>query len=768
MPPSIRKAAVLGAGVMGAQIAAHLANAGISSLLLDIVPNEAQTGTDRSLRNRIAGEALARLAKIKPNPFFSPELESLIEIGNLEDDLQKLGEVDWVLEAVVENLDVKKKLFARVSSVIRPGTFVSTNTSGIRIADICEGADAGFKRHFLGTHFFNPPRTMRLLELIPIPETLPEVTQALTQFGEEVLGKGIVVAKDTPGFVANRIGTFAVCYILHAMEQAGASIEEIDLLTGPLSGKPKSATFRTLDLVGLDTFVHVAENLYRDLPDDDMRSTFKLPEFVVDMLERKLLGEKTGQGFYKRVTGENGESEILVLDLSTLEYRPRRKVHFPSVETAKGAQDLRQRLEILLSAKDKGGELIRSITAATLAYASHRIPEVCESAALLDRAMRLGFLWEMGPFQVWREMGDEKILPMIRGAGFEVSKRVWSMDDLSDPEDPRTISLAQFKMDSSRVVAHHSGASLIDLGDGVLALEFHTKMNVIGEEILKMANLGLDHLAKKFDALVIGNQGENFSAGANLMLMLMLAQEEDWEEIERAIRMFQNLNLRLKYAPKPVVAAVHQRALGGGCEIVMHAPLVCAASESYLGLVETAAGIIPAGGGTKEMISRACERGGGKKPVETIAKAFQTIASARVSTSALEARKIGFLREGTAFVMNQDFLLGEAKRLAVSAVQKGVKPSAQAKLIAFGKPLYDSLAQSVDALLQERKMTEHDAEIAKKLAFVMAGGDHAAPKEVTEQHFLDLEREAFLSLCGGKKTQERMIHLLKTGKPLRN
>jgi 3-hydroxyacyl-CoA dehydrogenase len=799
----IKKVAVLGAGVMGAQIAAHLANAGIPSYLLDIVPKELNEEEKRNgltlqspeVRNRIAREGLERAKKIKPNAFFIPELEKLITIGNFEDNLEWIKEVDWVIEAVVERLDVKRDLFKRVEMVRRPGTIVSSNTSGIRISEIADGFSDDFRKHFLGTHFFNPPRYMKLLEIIPTKDTLPEVVETISEFGEKVLGKGIVYCKDTPNFIANRIGVLAVMYVLHYMLKNGFTIEEVDELTGPVTGKPKSATFRTLDLVGLDTLVHVANNLYNAVPDDEMREYFKVPEVVQKMIENKWLGEKTGQGFYKRVKKADGESEILTLDFSTMEYRPRQKVKIGSLEMAKTVDDLKDKIKILMESKDRAGQFFWNTTSAVLAYASNRIPEISDTIVDIDNAMKWGFNWEVGPFELWDLIGVERSIEKIEAEGFKVADWVKDMvnsgkksfyqksdgkiffydvakKDYSELRTrPEFINLALLKEDKRKVIKQNAGASLIDIGDGVICFEFHTKANAIGEDILVMANYAMEELEKNYEALVIGNQGQHFSAGANLMLILMLAQEGEWDEIDRAVRMFQQMNMRIKYAPKPVVVAPHGMTLGGGCEIVLHAPRVRAYAESYIGLVEIGAGVIPAGGGTKEMLLRAIQKA--PKSVEVdltpfIREAFETIAYAKVSTSALEAKKIGYLREYDSISMNKDFLIYDAKKIALAMVEEGYKPPLPPEIIALGKQLYANFLVAIYLMKEAKYITEYEAHIGKKLAYVMSGGDLSSPQIVSEQYILDLEREAFLSLCGEKKTQERMQYILKYGKPLRN
>ncbi len=799
----IKKVAVLGAGVMGAQIAAHLANAGIPSYLLDIVPKELTEEEKRNgltlqspeVRNRIAREGFERAKKIKPNAFFIPELEKLITIGNFEDNLDWIKDVDWVIEAVVERLDIKRDLFKKVEMIRRPGTIVSSNTSGIRISEIADGFSDDFRKHFLGTHFFNPPRYMKLLEIIPTKDTLSEVIETIAEFGEKVLGKGIVYCKDTPNFIANRIGVLAVMYVLHYMLQNGFTIEEVDELTGPVTGKPKSATFRTLDIVGLDTLVHVANNLYNAVPNDEMREYFKIPEVVQKMIENKWLGEKTGQGFYKRIKKADGESEILTLDFSTMEYRPRQKVKIGSLEMAKTVDDLKDKIKILMESRDKAGKFFWNTTSAVLAYASNRIPEISDTIVDIDNAMKWGFNWEIGPFELWDLIGVERSIERIESEGFKVADWVKDMvnsgkksfyqkgdgkiffydvakKDYSELRTrPEFINLALLKEDKSKVIKQNAGASLVDIGDGVICFEFHTKANAIGEDILVMANYAMEELEKNYEALVIGNQGQHFSAGANLMLILMLAQEGEWDEIDRAVRMFQQMNMRIKYAPKPVVVAPHGMTLGGGCEIVLHAPRVRAYAESYIGLVEIGAGVIPAGGGTKEMLLRAIQKAPKSVDVDLtpfIREAFETIAYAKVSTSALEAKKLGYLREYDSISMNKDFLIYDAKKIALAMVEEGYKPPLPPEIIALGKQLYANFLVAIYLMKEANYITEYEAHIGKKLAYVMSGGDLTSPQIVSEQYILDLEREAFLSLCGEKKTQERMQYILKYGKPLRN
>lgn len=768
----IKRAAVLGAGVMGAQIAAHLANAGIPSLLLDLPGAPA--------RNKIAADGLARAVKMKPAPFFIAGLEKLVTVGNFEDDLKRIADADWIVEAVAEKLEIKRSLFQKVAALRKPDAIVSTNTSGIRISEIAAGLDESFRSHFVGAHFFNPPRYMRLLEIIPTADTLPEVIDAISAFGRDELGKEIVRCKDTPNFIANRIGTLAVCLVLRAMLDCGLTIEEVDDLTGPAIGRPKSATFRTLDLVGIDTFAHVAENLYDAVPSDEMREYFKLPGFIGKMVSRGLLGEKTGQGFYKKVKSSGGESEILTLDLQTMEYRPRQKSKIASSEMAKTPEGLDDKLKILATARDKGGEFFWRTMAGTLVYAASRVPEISDSVVEIDRAMTFGFNWEVGPFRLWERLGFDGVGKKAAELGFSVpawvsasGKKSFYPEGAAPDSDPKAIELRPLKSQPGKIVKQNAGASLIDIGDRILCFEFHSKMNTVGEDTLSMADEAfrrLDAPGSPFDGMVIGNQGENFCAGANLMLILMLAQEEEWDDLDRAIRLFQKMTMSIKYATKPVVVAPFGLVLGGGCEIALHGPRVCAGAESYMGLVEIGAGVIPAGGGTKEMVCRAstifeANPQEGTKPFE---KAFETIALAKISTSAAEAKALGYLRESDSIRMNPAHLLHDAKQAALSMIAEGYRAPAPQLVTAMGKSLYANLLVGIYQMREAGRITEYEEKLGKKLAHIMAGGDFSSPQRAPERHFLDLEREAFLSLVGERKTQERMQHLLKRGRPLRN
>ncbi len=799
---SIRRAAVLGAGVMGAQIAAHLANAGISSYLLDIVPDQLNEEEKKKgltldnpvVRNRFSAGGLKRALELKPAPLFTKQMAGRITVGNFEDDLKKVTEVDWIIEVVVESLGPKRELMKRVDAVRRPGTLVSSNTSGIPIAEIAAGLSEDFRKHFLGTHFFNPPRYLYLLELIPTADTLPEVVSFMRSFAEDVLGKGTVLCKDTPNFIANRVGVAAMNYIIHKMVERDYTIEEVDTITGPASGRPKSATFRTGDIVGLDTMIHVSENLYAAASDDEMRDYFKMPQFVIDMQTMNWLGEKTKVGFYKRVKNEKGESEILTLDYRKMEHRQRQKVSFASIDLGKNIEDVRDRVKNLAYAKDRAGEFFWDVTAAILIYSVNRIPEISDDIASIDNAMKWGFGWELGPFETWDAIGLEKSVERMKVEGRQIPQKVLDMiasgagsfykseggvrllfDFATRSYKPVAISrkIVNLKEEkkSGRVIKSNSSASLVDMGDSIACLEFHSKANVIGEDVLQLADFSLNKLDDGYDGLVIANQGKYFSAGANLMLILMLAQEGDFDELNHAVRMFQSVNMRIKYAPKPVVVAPFNMTLGGGTEMVLHASRVRAAAETYIGLVEAGVGVIPAGGGTKEMLARSLSRAP-KVPdadlMPFVQEVLETLGTAKVATSAAEAIDLGYLKRSDAISMNEKFLLHDAKATALSLVNEGYKPPAKEKIIALGQPVLSALTLGLYLWKEAKRITDFEFHIGKKLAYVLTGGDYTSDQEVDEQYILDLEREAFLSLCGERKTQERMQYMLKNNKALRN
>lgn len=802
----IRKVAVLGAGTMGARIAAHLANAGVPSVLLDIVPPQL-TPQEQSkglaldspkVRNRIAQAGLDAALKSRPAAFFVPEAARLIAVGNLEDHLAWLKDCDWIIEAVTEDREIKRALLQRVEPWRASQAIVSSNTSGISIASIAEGLPEDFRRHWLGTHFFNPPRYMKLLEVVPTRDTLPEVREALARFGDAALGKGIVVAKDTPNFIANRIGTFVTLEVLRVMAEDGYTIEEIDALTGPALGLPKSATFRTLDLVGLDVLAHVVGNLCESLPQDERRDLFALPEFIRRMLEKKLLGEKTQQGFYKRVKAAPtaDENEILTLDLGTFEYRARQSPKFPALEMARNIEDPRLRVATLIQSPDRAGRFYQKVLSNAFHYAASRIPEISDDVVAVDNAMKWGFNWECGIFELfdalsvektaqrWREENRpvpplvEKLLSSGKKAFYVSSEGATRYFDLSSGEyrvldgRPGVILLASLKA-GKKEIKKNPGASLIDLGDGVVCLEFHSKMNAIGADTVQMMHAGLKALNEDFDAMVIANQGANFCVGANLMLVLMTVQEGEWEDLHQAVRAFQNANLALKYAPKPVVAAPFGLTLGGGTEICLHATRVRATAETYMGLVEVGVGLIPAGGGTKEMLVRALDavpKDEEADPFTYLKEVFLNIGMAKVSTSGEEARKLGYLSARDSISMNHDRLIADAKQLALDLVKLGYRPSKpRDDLLVLGQPALAKMKLGLHLMRRAEHLSDYDLVVGTHLAKILSGGgEFTSQQRVSEQYLLDLEREAFVSLCGQKKTVERMQYMLKKGKPLRN
>jgi len=803
MTHRIQKAAVLGAGTMGSRIAAHFANAGLSCLLLDIVPKDAATAD----RNKIVSAGLEAAKKSKPAAFFTPAQASRISIGNFADDLAQIADADWIIEVVAENLEIKRNLLAKVAQHRNPESIVTTNTSGLPVHLIAEGLPEEFQQHWAGTHFFNPPRYMKLVEVIAGPRTLPGVLDTLSDFCDRRLGKGVVFAKDTPNFIANRIGTFSMLNALRLMSTLAMTIEEVDACTGPAVGWPKSATFRTADIVGLDVLMHVVRNIYDTAPHDESRQAYKVPPLVEEMAKRNWLGDKTGQGFYKRVRGE-GEKEILTLDANTMEYRPRQKAKFASIEAGKGIEDTQQRLRALLrplfegQKTDKAQQFIWGGLSEMCLYAGRRMPEISDHIADVDRAMRWGFAWELGPFEIVDAIGlttfadqvkrDGRGLPTIfekalasgRTGFYESDRGEVSVFDLATSpmkkvQEPAGLLILRSLKEAGREVERNSGASLIDLGDGVVCCEFHSKMNAIGADLIAMLHKGLKRLETDFEAMVIANQATNFSVGANLMLVLVGAQEQEWDELHMAVKQFQNVNLAIKYAPKPVVAAPQGMALGGGCEIGLHAAKIHAAGEAYIGLVETGVGLIPGGGGTKEMLIRANERSASGDELglfHALRPTLENIALAKVGTSAEESRELGYLRREDAVSLNRDRLVADAKQTALGLARSGWKPAAptwqegaqttQIKVI--GEPFLAAAKMAIHLMMRGGYASDYDAHVARKLANVLAGGALTAPQMVSEQYVLDLEREAFVSLCGEKKTQERIAHTLKTGMPLRN
>jgi 3-hydroxyacyl-CoA dehydrogenase len=808
MKHSIEKAVVLGAGTMGARIAAHFANAGLPCILLDIVPPNLKPDAPASERNRIVRAGLDAAKKSKPAAFFTASLADKIATGNFDDDLARCAEADWIIEVVAENLEIKRKLLARVAQFRKPGSIVTTNTSGLPVHLIAEGMPEEFQQHWAGTHFFNPPRYLKLVEVIPGPQTSPDVVETLDDFCDRRLGKGVVVAKDTPNFIANRIGTFSMLNALRLMASLGLTVEEIDACTGPAVGWPKSATFRTADIVGLDVLIHVVKNIYDTVPNDESREIYKVPALVEEMARRGWLGDKTGQGFYKKMKGGEGEREILTLDVNTMDYRPRQKARFASLEMGKTIEDTGERLRALAGPVlegqkgDKAQQFLWGALSEMCLYAARRVPEISDRVEDVDRAMRWGFAWELGPFELIDAIGVkafasqvekegravapviEKVLASGRTGFYESEKGTTTVFDLATEvarkvEEPKGVLILKSLKEAGREIERNSGASLVDLGDGVVCCEFHAKMNAIGADLISMIHKGLKRLETDFDAMVIANQAVNFSVGANLMLVLVAAQEQEWDELHLAVKQFQNVNLAIKYAKKPVVAAPQGMALGGGCEISLHAAKIHAAAESYMGLVEAGVGLIPGGGGSKEMLIRANEHAAGGEDLDlfhSLKPVFENVAMAKVGTSAEECRDLGYLRRDDLFTMNRDRLVADAKETALALFRGGWKPAAaswqegaqSAQIKVLGEQFLAGAKLAIHMLVRGGYASEHDALVARKLANILAGGALSAPQFVSEQYVLNLEREAFVSLCGEKKTQERIAHMLKIGKPLRN
>ncbi|MFD2658254.1 3-hydroxyacyl-CoA dehydrogenase/enoyl-CoA hydratase family protein [Gracilibacillus thailandensis] len=798
MERQIRRAAVIGSGVMGASIAAHLANVGIPCLLLDMVPeqlteDEKSKGLhldSKEVRNRLAINAIKRLKKTKPAPLYDEDLASFITPGNIEDDLERIKEVDWVVEVIVENLAIKRQLLERIEKVWEQGIIVSSNTSGISINAMVEGRSAAFKEHFLGTHFFNPPRYMKLLEIIPGKQTRPEIIDVMNHFCEKKLGKGVVVAKDTPNFIANRIGAYSLHITLNEMLDKGYTVEEIDACTGPAIGRPKSATFRTLDLVGLDTFVHIANNMYEKLTDEEEKKVFKVPEILRKMVEKGWIGEKTGQGFYKKVKNEN-KKEILSLNVQTMEYEPQKKTVGASLEAAKMAKGTKQKLKALLSTQDQYSQLAWNTLKKVLLYSAEKVGEIADSILEIDQAMKWGFNWELGPFETWDAIGLETSVKRMEAEGESVPR--WVKDWIKagnqsfykkqegttffvsdgsykqvEPK-PEVISLRTLK-EQNKVVKSNSGASLIDLDDGIACLEFHSPNNAIGADILMMIEESIKEVRRNYDGLVIANQGRNFCVGANLMMLLMEAQDEEWDEVDHIIRQFQNTMYHLKQFEKLVIAAPHRMTLGGGVEVCLPADQVVASAETYYGLVEVGVGLIPAGGGCKELIGRLSNSVTNPEAdlQPYVNQIFETIGMAKVSTSALDAKKLGYLRDQDTIVVHQDHLIYEAKQAALRLIEQDYTPEPKEEIRVVGSEGKAVLKLGAYQMKLAGYISDHDQLIANKLAHVLAGGDVPAGTRVSEQYMLDLEREAFLSLCGEPKTRQRMQYMLSKGKPLRN
>lgn len=790
----IHKAVVIGSGTMGAAIAAHLANAGVPVTLLDIVPKDAPED-DKAARNKIVSDGWERCLKARPANLMSSDLKTLVRLGNLEDDFGAVAEADWVCEAIIENLKIKQDLMARVDEVRKPNGIVTTNTSGIPVKAIAEGRSQQFKKHFMGTHFFNPPRYLKLLEIIPTEDTNPHVVEFFSWFGEYRLGKGVVLCKDTPNFIGNRVafgtGAFGMDFIL----KHGYTVDEVDAVTGPLIGRPKTATFRLIDLVGLDVWDHVARNLAPLIPHDKLGQEYlkaEAPNKLMSlMLERNWLGNKTKIGFYKEVRGQDGKKEFWPLDLNTLEHVPPTKPRFDSVKAAKDVEGLGNRLKGLLAAGDKAANLVKALTYQGFQYSSSIIPEVADTVKPIDDAVRWGFMHEAGPFETWDMLGVKETVKQMNAAGFPPAQWVHDMLEsgnesfyqyengekvgIYDVTVKKYVNLKRPEgmviLKQQKVVGQNSGASLRDMGDGIACLEFHTKMNTLDDDILNMAVEAFDRLESDFDGLVIGNEAENFSAGANLFMMVVGAQQGMWEMLEAAVKKLQDLNMRMRYSPKPIVVAPAGLTLGGGCEITMHASRVVAAAETYIGLVELGAGVIPAGGGTKEMLRRIVNpvmRIENAEALAALQRAFLQMGQAKVATSAEEARGMNIFTPSDRIVMNRDHLLTQAKKEVLHMVESGYQAPAPELTFAAGRDALAAIRIGAWMFKEGGYITQYDHHIAGKLAYVMCGGELTRPQWVSEQYILDLEREAILSLFGEERTQARMWNILQTGKPLRN
>jgi len=796
MKRTIKKVAVVGSGIMGSGIACHFANIGVEVLLLDIVPRELNeveqkkglTLENKVVRNRLVNDSLANALKSKPSPIYDQKFASRITTGNTTDDLEKIATVDWIIEVVVERLDIKKSVFEQIEKYRKPGTLITSNTSGIPIHFMSEGRSEDFQKHFCGTHFFNPARYLKLFEIIPGPQTSNEVLDFLNNYGEQFLGKTSVVAKDTPAFIGNRIGIFGIQSLFHLVKDMGLTIEEVDKLTGPVIGRPKSATFRTVDVVGLDTLVHVANGIYENCPNDEAHELFKLPDFITKMMENKWLGSKTGQGFYKK----EGK-DILSLDLDTLEYRAAKKASFATLELTKTIDKPIDRFKVLVKGKDKAGEFYRKSFSSMFAYVSNRVPEITDDFYKIDDAMKAGFGWENGPFEIWDAIGVEKGIELMKVEGY--TPAAWVADMLASGNTSfytvkegathyySTASKSQVKVPGqdafiilnnireSKKVWGNADCTVHNIGDGILNLEFHSKMNTIGGGVLQGINKAIDMAEKEYSGLVIGNQAANFSVGANIGMIFMMAVEQEYDELNMAIKMFQDTMMRARYSSIPVISAPHGMTLGGGCELSMHADKIVAAAETYIGLVEFGVGVIPGGGGSKEFALRASDLYR-KNDVElnTLQEHFLTVAMAKVSTSAYEAYDLGILQKGKdVVVVNKDRQIAEAKKHALLMAEAGyTQPVRRKDIKVLGKQALGMFLVGTDQMQAGQYISEHDRKIANKLAYVMAGGDLSEPTLVTEQYLLDIEREAFLSLCTERKTLERIQFMLTKGKPLRN
>ncbi|WP_452220482.1 3-hydroxyacyl-CoA dehydrogenase NAD-binding domain-containing protein [Lacinutrix salivirga] len=797
----IKKIAIIGSGIMGSGIACHFANIGVDVLLLDIVPRELNekekakglTLEDKVVRNRLVNDALTASLKSKPSPIYHQSFANRITTGNLEDDIAKVADVDWIMEVVVERLDIKQQVFEKLEKHRTPGTLITSNTSGIPIKFMSEGRSEDFQKHFCGTHFFNPARYLKLFEIIPGPKTDQAVLEFLNEYGEKFLGKTSVVAKDTPAFIGNRIGIFSIQSLFHTVKDLDLTIEEVDKLSGPVIGRPKSATFRTVDVVGLDTLVHVANGIRENCPKDERNELFVLPDFINKMMENKWLGSKTGQGFYKKTVSAEGKKEILSLDLNTLEYRAAKKAKFATLELTKTVDKVVDRFKILVKGKDKAGDFYRKSFTALFAYVSNRIPEITDELYKIDDAMKAGFGWEHGPFQIWDAIGVEKGIELMKAEGLEPAAWVNDMIALGNTSFYTVKEGASFFYDipskkqtkipgqdsfiildnirKTNEVFKNSGVVIEDLGDGILNCEFQSKMNTIGGDVLAGLNKAIDLAEKDFEGLVVGNQAANFSVGANIGMIFMMAAEQEYDELNMAIKYFQDTMMRMRYSAIPTISAPHGMALGGGCELSLHADKVVAAAETYMGLVEFGVGVIPGGGGSKEMALRAQDLfEKGDVQLNILQEHFLTIGMAKVSTSAYEAFDLNLLQKGKdVVVVNKDRQIAVAKQHAMLMANSGyTQPVKRSDVLVLGKQALGMFLVGTDAMQDSNYISEHDMKIANKLAYVMAGGDLSEPTRVTEQYLLDLEREAFLSLCTERKTLERIQHMLTKGKPLRN
>jgi 3-hydroxyacyl-CoA dehydrogenase len=792
MKKAIKKIAVLGSGVMGSRIACHFAGIGVQVLLLDIVPKDTPADAKAAQKNKIVNDALTAAVKSNPSPVYNKDVLKKITTGNFDDNMKDIASCDWIIEVVVERLDIKKSVYEKVEQFRKPGTLITSNTSGIPIHMLSEGRTEDFKKNFCGTHFFNPPRYLRLLEIIPTPDTDPEVVDFLMNYGDLYLGKTTVLCKDTPAFIANRIGVYGIMAIFGLVDKLGLTIDEVDALTGPVIGRPKSATFRTADVVGIDTLVKVAKGVHDNCPNDEAKEAFKIPEWLDKMVTNNWLGDKTGQGFFKKTKGAGGEKEILTLNLKTLEYAARVKPKFGSLEAAKPIDDLHQRLKMLVAGQDKAGEFYRHFHYRLFSYISHRIPEISDEVYRVDDAMMAGFGWEIGAFESWDVLGVAKTVAAMKEAGYKIAPWVeemiaaghksfykiegskkYSYDPATKTYKPLPGGEAFIVMSNyqDKLLWKNGSCRLYDIGDDVVGLQWFTKMGSIGGDVLSGIQSSIEKAEKNYRGLVIANEGSNFSAGANVGMIFMLAIDQEYDELDMAIRLFQNTMMRARYSSVPVVVAPHGLALGGACELSLHSDKVCAAAETYTGLVELGVGLIPGGGGTKEFVLRASDEMHEDEPETiTLKNRFLTIATAKVATSASEGFDIGVYRKGLdEVVVNQGRRIAEAKRSVIEFSESGyTSPVVRKDVKVLGQSALGALYAGINGMWRAGYATDHDVVVAKKLAYVMCGGDLSEPSSVSEQYLLDLEREAFLSLCGEKKTLERIQSVLKGGKPVRN